>query len=129
MEEGSRKTMQVIERMTTSSKWRRAAHYVPILDWLPAYQRAWLPDDLIAGMTLWGVGVPSALAYAQMAGMPPVTGLYTAFVALLLYSILSTSRHQKVTTSSTMAVMSASVVAPLAMGNMTLFLSATSLLA
>lgn len=121
--------MQAIERMTGSPRWRRVAHYVPILGWLPAYQRAWLPADLVAGMTLWGVGVPSALAYAQMAGMPPVTGLYTAFVALFLYSILSTSRHQKVTTSSTMAVMSASVVAPLAMGDMTLFLAATSLLA
>ena len=119
----------MIQRITKNDRWQAIAHYVPILGWLPHYQRAWLQADLIAGVTLWGVGVPSALAYAQMAGMPPVTGLYTAFVALFLYSILATSRHQKVTTSSTMAVMSASVVAPLAMGDPSLFLAATSMLA
>lgn len=119
----------MIQRITNNDKWQVVARYVPILGWLPAYQRSWLQPDLIAGVTLWGVGVPSALAYAQMAGMPPVTGLYTAFMALFLYSILSTSRQQKVTTSSTMAVMSASVVAPLAMGDTSLFLAATSALA
>jgi len=119
----------MIQRITNNDKWQVVARYVPILGWLPAYQRSWLQPDLIAGVTLWGVGVPSALAYAQMAGMPPVTGLYTAFMALFLYSILSTSRQQKVTTSSTMAVMSASVVAPLAMGDTSLYLAATSALA
>ncbi len=119
----------MIQRITNNDKWQVVARYVPILGWLPAYQRSWLQPDLIAGLTLWGVGVPSALAYAQMAGMPPVTGLYTAFMALFLYSILSTSRQQKVTTSSTMAVMSASVVAPLAMGDTSLYLAATSALA
>ena len=72
LEEDGFTTMHAIERMTGSPRWRRVAHYVPILGWLPDYQRAWLPADLVAGMTLWGVGVPSALAYAQMAGMPPV---------------------------------------------------------
>jgi sulfate permease, SulP family len=118
-----------VDRITNHPNWFKAVRYVPILGWLPRYERDWLKADLIAGFTLWGVGVPSALAYAQMAGMPPVTGLYTAFVALFLYSVLGTSRHLKVTTSSTMAVMSASLVGGLALANSEEFLAASSLLA
>ncbi len=54
--------------------------------------------------------VPVAMAYAGLAGMPPETGLVTAFVALALYAVFGTSRHVKVTTSSSIAIMSASVV-------------------
>ena len=55
------------------------ARYVPIVTWLPAYDKADLRFDAIAGIVSWGVMVPVAMAYAGLAGMPPETGLVTAF--------------------------------------------------
>jgi high affinity sulfate transporter 1 len=106
-----------------------AARYVPITRWLPAYPREWLRSDLTAALTSWGVMVPVALAYAGLAGVPPELGLVTAFAALAVYAVFGTSRHLKVTTSSTMAVMSASVVVGLAGGDPALYLALTSALA
>jgi high affinity sulfate transporter 1 len=102
---------------------------VPITVWLPAYARADLRPDLVAGVTSWGVMVPVALAYASLAGLPPEYGLITAFAALTGYALLATSRHLKVTTSSTMAVMSLAVVAPLAAGDPTRFAALSAALA
>ena len=73
--------------------------------------------------------IPVAMAYAELAGLPPEVGLTTAFIALAAYAILGTSRHVKVTTSSTMAIMSAAVVAPLAAGDATRYLALSSGLA
>ena len=84
--------------------------YVPIVSWLPDYDRADLRFDALAGIVSWGVMVPVAMAYAGLAGMPPETGLVTAFVALAAYAVFGTSRHLKVTTSSSVAILSASVV-------------------
>ena len=104
-------------------------HYVPIVTWLPAYPADWRRADLVAALTSWGVMVPVAMAYAALAGVPPEYGLITAFAALTAYAILGTSRHLKVTTSSTMAIMSASVVGPLAGGDADRYLALTSGLA
>ncbi|MDQ1322990.1 MAG: sulfate permease, SulP family [Chloroflexota bacterium] len=106
-----------------------AARYIPITVWLPAYSRAWLRPDLLAAVTSWGVMVPVALAYAGLAGVPPELGLVTAFTALAAYAVFGTSRHLKVTVSSTMAIMSASVVADLAGGDPALFVEYTAALA
>lgn len=106
-----------------------ARHYVPILAWLPAYPRAALRPDLVAGLTSWGVMVPVALAYAGLAGVPPQLGLATAFAALAAYAVFATSRHVKVTASSTMAIMSATIVADIASGDPTLFPAETAALA
>ena len=111
-------------------RWREALHrYVPITAWLPAYPRDLLRGDLIAGVTSWGVMVPVAMAYAQMAGVPAQVGLYTAFAALLGYAIFGTSRQLKVTTSSTMAVMSAAVVGVMAQGDVARYVALSSALA
>ena len=53
------------------------ARFFPILTWLPNYQRDWLRADLIAGLTVWAVMIPQAMAYAGIAGVPPLIGLYT----------------------------------------------------
>ena len=102
---------------------------VPIVTWLPTYPRAWLRPELIAALTSWAVGVPVALAYAGLAGMPAEVGLVTAFAALAAYACLGTSRHLRVTASSTMPVMSASVVAPLAGSDPAAFVALTAGLA
>ena len=103
--------------------------WLPILGWLPTYPRDFLRSDFVSGVTVWAVMVPVAMAYAQMAGAPPQTGLYAAFAALLAYAIFGTSRHLKVTASSTMAVMSAAVVAAVAGGDSDKYLALTAALA
>jgi sulfate permease, SulP family len=105
------------------------ARYVPITTWLPAYPRTGLRSDLPAALTSWGVMVPVALAYAGLAGVPPEIGLVTAFTALAAYAVFGTSRHLKVTVSSTMAIMSASVVVDIAGGDPTTYLALTAALA
>ena len=88
--------------------------YVPILGWLPRYDRAWLSLDIIAGLTLWGLVVPEAMAYAGLAGLPPQAGLYTLVVSLLLYALLGTARHLSVgPTSATAALLASSVASAL----------------
>ena len=83
---------------------------LPILSWLPAYDRSWLTADAIAGLTVWGLIVPESMAYAGVAGLPPQFGLYTLVVSLLLYAILGTSRHLIVQpTSATAALIASSV--------------------
>jgi SulP family sulfate permease len=103
--------------------------FLPIIAWLPAYQRADLKPDLIAGAISWAVMVPVAMAYAQMAGMPAQAGLYASLASLIAYTIFGTSRHQKVLASSTMAVMSAAVIAPLAGGDMAAYAGLSAALA
>ena len=103
--------------MTRETVLRAVRTYVPIVTWLPAYPADWRRPDLVAGITSWGVMIPVAMAYAELAGVPAAVGLTTAFAAMTAYAILGTSRHLKVTVSSTMAVMSAAVVAPIAAGD------------
>jgi high affinity sulfate transporter 1 len=103
--------------------------YIPILQWGATYDRAWLRHDLLAGATVWGVMTPVAMAYASMAGLPPQSGLYAAFAALLGYAIFGTSRQLQVTASSTMAVMSAAIVFPLAGGDVSTYIALSAALA
>jgi high affinity sulfate transporter 1 len=106
--------------------WRR---YIPIAVWLAAYERGHLAVDLIAALTVWALVVPEAMAYASLAGMPPETGLYAALVAPLAYAIFGTSRQLNVGPSSTVAVLSFAVVAPLAGSDPNLFIQYTTALA
>jgi len=77
------------------------------------YDRAWLRGDLIAGLTVWAVLVPEALAYASIAGVSPVVGLYAAPGALLLYAALGSSRHLVTGPMSATAALSAATVGEL----------------
>jgi len=89
--------------------------YAPIVDWLPLYD--WKGDlrfDLIAGLTVWALLVPEAMAYAGIAGVPPEAGLYAAPLALIGYAMFGSSRHLFVGPSSTVAILSATVVGGIA---------------
>ncbi len=88
--------------------------FLPVTAWLPGYERAWLTGDVVAGLTIWALLVPEALAYAGIAGVPVQYGLYCAPLALLAYAVFGGSRRLVVGPSSTVAIVSASVVAPLA---------------
>ena len=82
----------------------------PASQWLPSYKRTWLTADAIAGLTVWGLIVPQAMAYAGVAGLPPQFGLYTLVVSLFLYALLGTSRHLVLQpTSATSALIASSV--------------------
>jgi sulfate permease, SulP family len=78
---------------------------------LRGYPREWLRGDLIAGLTVWAVLVPESLAYASIAGVSPVVGLYAAPGALLLYAALGSSRHLVAGPMSATAALSAATVA------------------
>lgn len=87
--------------------------YLPILEWLPRYQRRWLGPDLAAGLSVWALLVPQGLAYATLAGVPVQYGLYTAFAAMVAYAIFGTSRQMVQGPSATVAAVSAVVITPL----------------
>ncbi|MGW0877214.1 SulP family inorganic anion transporter [Streptomyces sp. NPDC002740] len=95
-------------------KWGRP---VPGLVALLGYRRAWLTGDLLAGLTVAAYLVPQVMAYADVAGLPPVTGLWAILPALALYAVFGSSRLLSVGPESTTALMTAAVVAPLAAGD------------
>lgn len=66
---------------------------VPLLTSFEGYRANQMGRDLLAGLTVWAVLVPEALAYATIAGVSPVIGLYAAPAALLLYALFGSSRH------------------------------------
>jgi high affinity sulfate transporter 1 len=84
---------------------------IPMLDWLRGYQPGWLRLDLLAGLTTAAVVVPKAMAYATIAGLPVEVGLYTAFVPLVIYAILGTSRPLSVSTTTTLAILTGAQLA------------------
>ena len=83
---------------------------------LRGYDRRWVRGDLLAGFTVWAVLVPEALAYASIAGVSPVVGLYAAPPALVLYAALGSSRHLVTGPMAATAALSAAAVADLATG-------------
>jgi sulfate permease, SulP family len=89
---------------------------IPALSWLRSYQSEWLRFDLAAGLTTAAVVIPQAMAYAAIAGLPLEVGLYTALIPLLVYAVLGTSRPLSVTTSSTIAILAASILGEVAAG-------------
>jgi sulfate permease, SulP family len=84
---------------------------------LRSYERSWLRGDLLAGLTVAAYLIPQVMAYAEVAGLPPVVGLWAITGPLLVYSVLGSSRQLSVGPESTTALMTASVVAPLAAGD------------
>ena len=84
---------------------------------------------MLAGLTVWAVLVPEALAYATIAGVPPVVGLYAAMPALVLYAAFGSSRHLVVGPMSATAALSAAIVAPFAGGDPALYVALTAALA
>lgn len=82
--------------------------------WLRDYDRSWLRTDVVAGITVWALLVPQALAYGQLSGLPAVHGLYAALGALALYGLYGTSRHLNVGPEATVATLAATIVMPIA---------------
>ncbi len=66
---------------------------LPILEWLPNYKKEWLKGDVVAGLTVGVMLIPQGIAYALIAGLPPIYGLYTALVPQIVYAVFGTSRQ------------------------------------
>ena len=112
--------------MAASTTLTRVA---PILDWLPRYPRDDLSHDLRAGLTVAILVIPQAMAYAALAGVPAITGLYSAMVAMTVYAVLGTSRFISVGPVAIDSLLTAATVGPLASGDATRYLALASGLA
>jgi len=87
---------------------------IPILEWLPNYKREFFKNDLGAGLTIGIMLVPQGIAYAMIAGLPPIYGLYTAMIPQIIYAIFGTSRQLSVGPVAMDSLIVASGVAALA---------------
>ena len=81
------------------------------------YRRSWLRGDLVAGVTVAAYLIPQVMAYAAVAGLQPVTGLWAALPALVIYAVLGSSRSLSMGPESSTALMTAIAVGPLAAGD------------
>jgi SulP family sulfate permease len=86
----------------------------PVFKSVASYQRSWLSRDFVAGLTVWAVLVPEALAYASIAGVSPVVGLYAAPAALIFYAMFGSSKHLVVGPMAATAALSAAATADIA---------------
>ena len=105
------------------------SRWPPGLVTLRGYQRSWLRGDLIAGVTVAAYLVPQVMAYAGVAGLPPVTGLWAALAPLACYSVLGSSRLVSLGPESTTALMTAVAIGPLAAGDPARYAALAALLA
>jgi high affinity sulfate transporter 1 len=113
---------------TSSRPVRKAGPPVP--DWLFHYEGQWAKADATAGLTAAAVVIPNALAYASIAGLPVQAGLYTAFVPMVIYAVLGTSRPLSVSTTTTLAILAAAALGhAVPDGNPAALLAATATLA
>ena len=91
-----------------------------VFSWLPglqevrSYRRAWLAKDIVAGIVLTTLLVPQGMAYAELAGLPPITGLYTSIMCLLGYAVFGPSRILVLGPDSSLGPMIAATILPLA---------------
>src|SRR5688500_8998762 len=88
--------------------------WIPGLNVLATYRAGWLPRDLVAGLVLSTLLVPQGMAYAELAGLPAITGLYTTVWCLLAYAVFGPSRILVLGPDSSLGPMIAAVVLPIA---------------
>ena len=88
----------------------RLKQFIPILEWLPGYQRKWLADDVVAGIVVLFITVPQAIAYAFLAGLPAQAGLYAAILSLVCYSLFGSSKVLAVGPTAIIAMMTLEAV-------------------
>ncbi|XP_074139302.1 solute carrier family 26 member 6 isoform X1 [Sminthopsis crassicaudata] len=106
---------RVRPRCSRAIAWATLRRFLPILGWLPQYPvREFLLGDFLSGLSVGIVQLPQGLAYALLAGLPPVFGLYTSFYPIFIYFLFGTSRHISVGTFAVVSVMVGSVTETLA---------------
>src|ERR1700743_2579134 len=111
------------EKRTTRLWW------FPPAGWLAEYRAAWLPGDIVAGITLAAYAIPVSLAYAGLAGLPPQAGIYGYLLGGLGYALLGSSRQLAVGPTSAIALMIAGTVGAMAEGDVQRYAQIASLAA
>lgn len=103
--------------------------YLPILVWMPRYDRPKFTDDIIAAIIVAIMIIPQALAYAMVAGLPPQTGLYAAMLGLTVYALFGTSNTLSVGPVAVLSLMTAAALGKLTLPNVEAYLVAGAVLA
>jgi len=109
--------------MFKQDRWRRVASVAPGLASLLGYRSAYWKDDLRAGLSVAAVALPVAVAYAELAGFHPVTGLYACILPMLVYALFGTSRQLVVGPDAATCALLAAALVPLAAGDDGLYLA------
>jgi sulfate permease, SulP family len=99
---------------TTRAAW---LWWFPPARWLAEYRSAWLPRDIVAGITLAAYAIPVSLAYAGLAGLPPQIGIYGYLLGGLGYALLGSSRQLAIGPTSAISLMIAGTVGAMAEGD------------
>jgi sulfate permease, SulP family len=107
----------------------RVAAFLPPLRWLRGYDRSTFGADAAAGLTVAVMLIPQGMAYAALAGMPPVTGLYAAIVPLVVYALLGTSGQLAFGPVAIVSLLTATALAPLADGDPATYVALAAVLA
>ena len=103
--------------------------YIPILSWLPNYNKEALSGDLSAGLTVGVMLIPQGIAYAMIAGLPPIYGLYTAMTPQVIYAVFGTSRQLSVGPTAMDSLIVAAGITSIATVNPDNYIAAAILLA
>ena len=111
---GGETTAVVSDRGGGGLSWFRV---VPGLQAISSYRREWLGKDVVAGVVLTTLLVPQGMAYAELAGLPPITGLYTSILCLLGYAVFGPSRILVLGPDSSLGPMIAATILPLVAAN------------
>jgi sulfate permease, SulP family len=106
--------MSATNKTANGAKAGPIARYFPILDWGREYNRAVLADDMTAAVIVTIMLIPQSLAYALLAGLPPVVGLYASILPLMLYAVFGTSRTLAVGPVAVISLMTASAAGTVA---------------
>ncbi len=107
-------------------KWK---NYIPVLEWLPNYKTTQLKGDMAAGLTVGVMLIPQGMAYAMLAGLPPIYGLYASILPLIVYALMGTSRQLAVGPVAMVSLLVAAGVGAMAEPGSTEFISYAIMLA
>src|SRR6187397_879361 len=99
----------------------RVSRYLPVLDWIRSYKRAWLGADAIAGITLAAYLLPAGLGDASLAGLPPQAGLYACLFSGLVFWLFCSSRVTSITVTSAISMLVGASLGDLAGGDASRF--------
>jgi len=116
-------------RQVAATSGKALARAIPGIGWMRAYNKAWLRSDIVAGVTVAAVILPVAMAYGQLAGLPPVTGIYASMLPLVVYALFASSRQLILGPDASSAALVAAAILPLASGDASRYMALAALLA
>jgi len=103
--------------------------WIPLLRDLRQYRKEWLTHDVIAGLSVTAVQVPTAIAYASLVGLPPEVGLYACILPVLVYALFGSSRQLVLGPDAATCAMIAAVLLPMAGGDLDYYLKLSASMA